>query len=334
MLQSLRIQNFRQFRDLQIDPLRRINLIAGRNNSGKTALLEALYLLFATSEEIPKLSAAFRSEHNSTLDDFISFWQWLPYQQNVENRIKITANCTQGDVFTVVSAENNSNGWLGFMYKDRTLAYPDDESLGWFQVRKDGTVDVHEMPSWLPITTFPTRPSLPVEDSDSFSRIAAKRGGRQKLIELLQKVEPNLQDLQYLKLGSQPLIYADVGLNDLIPLTQLGRGFIRLLRIFAAALLSESKIILIDEIENGIGYRAQVDLWKGLAANARQEDVQIFATTHSYECIQAAHEVFSADEQYDFALHRLERTAQDEIRVVTYDQETLSTSLELNFEVR
>jgi AAA15 family ATPase/GTPase len=125
-----------------------------------------------------------------------------------------------------------------------------------------------------------------------------------------------------------------MGMNDLIPITQLGEGFVRLLRIFSEVLLSESKIILIDEIENGIGYRAQVDLWRGLAANIQEADIQIFATTHSYECIQAAHEVFSASDSYDFALHRLERADNGEIHVVTYNQESLDTSFELNFEVR
>lgn len=45
MLESVRIRNFRVFRDLEIDRLARINLFAGHNNSGKTTLLEALFLL-------------------------------------------------------------------------------------------------------------------------------------------------------------------------------------------------------------------------------------------------------------------------------------------------
>jgi AAA15 family ATPase/GTPase len=85
MLRSLYIQNFRQFRELQIDSLRRINLIAGRNNAGKTALLEALYLLFAREDTIPEFSSAFHNNHSSWADDFISFWLWLPYQQFLQS---------------------------------------------------------------------------------------------------------------------------------------------------------------------------------------------------------------------------------------------------------
>ena len=45
MLKHLQIRNFRVFNELKIDRLSRINLIAGRNNSGKTSLLEAIFLL-------------------------------------------------------------------------------------------------------------------------------------------------------------------------------------------------------------------------------------------------------------------------------------------------
>jgi ABC-type branched-subunit amino acid transport system ATPase component len=186
---------------------------------------------------------------------------------------------------------------------------------------------------WPKLITFSTNPSSPTEDAEYFNRIAAKRGGEQRVVELLQVIEPRLQDLKYLKLGSQPLVYADVGMEDLIPTTQLGQGFTRLLRLFSETLVAKSEIVLIDEIENGIHYSAMSKVWKGIAAIARQEDLQFFGTTHSYECIRSAHEAFSSEGSYDLALHRLERV-KDEVRVVTYDKPTLETSFEMNLEVR
>lgn len=325
MLKALSIQNFRQFRNLKIEPLKRINLIAGKNNSGKTAVLEALYLLFVQGDKIQNFPATFRNRHPSIKDDFDSFWMWLPYQHDVKNLLQISAEGEQNFSYTVQLESASNKDVLSFNYQN---------SNGQLFVRKDGSIQPANQLNWPKISTFSTAPSSPTEDAEHFNRIAAKRGGRQRLTELLQTVESTLHELQYLKLGTQPLVYADVGMNDLIPITQLGQGFVRLLRIFSEALLSESKIILIDEIENGIGYRAQVDLWRGLAASAHQDDIQVFATTHSYECIQAAHEVFSGSESYDFALHRLERINDGDVRVVTYDQATLDTAFELNFEVR
>lgn len=327
MLKALSIQNFRQFRDLKIEPLKRMNLIAGKNSSGKTAILEALNLLFMQGDAVT-LPSTFRSNHGTIQDDVESFWRWLFYQRKPDNPITITATNEQNTGFTVqVEMFPERRFELRYLNEAGSVL----KNLSFFQ-GSSGNRGI--ISNWPKVSIFSTAPSSPTEDAEHFNQIAAKRGGRQRLTELLQTVEPTLHELQYLKLGTQPLVYADVGMNDLIPITQLGQGFVRLLRIFSEALLSESKIILIDEIENGIGYRAQVDLWRGLAASAHQDDIQVFATTHSYECIQAAHEVFSGSESYDFALHRLERSNDGDVRVVTYDQATLDTAFELNFEVR
>jgi hypothetical protein len=179
---------------------------------------------------------------------------------------------------------------------------------------------------------FTPRPSAPEEDADQFNRVAAKKGGRTRLVELLRVIEPRLQDLQYLKLGEQPLVYADIGLEDLVPITQLGQAFTRLLAIFSETLYAQSRFILIDEIESGIHYSVMSQVWKGIAEIAREEDLQIFATTHSYDCIRAAHEAFEGHES-ELTLHRTERVG-DEARVVSYDTVNLDTSIDMNLEVR
>jgi AAA15 family ATPase/GTPase len=50
MLDSLHIQNYRLFKDLKIDKLGQVNLIAGKNNTGKTALLEALRIMILAAD--------------------------------------------------------------------------------------------------------------------------------------------------------------------------------------------------------------------------------------------------------------------------------------------
>lgn len=51
MLFDLRIENFRCFHETEIAGFKNINLISGKNNSGKTALLEAIYLLKSPTPE-------------------------------------------------------------------------------------------------------------------------------------------------------------------------------------------------------------------------------------------------------------------------------------------
>jgi len=80
-------------------------------------------------------------------------------------------------------------------------------------------------------------------------------------------------------------------------------------------------------------YSVVRQVWTAIAEAARRFNAQIFATTHSWECILSAHEAFTASEQYDFRLHRLDRI-NGSLKSVTYSRENIATSLELNLEVR
>ena len=81
MLTSLHIKNFRGFRDLTIQPLARVNLIAGKNNVGKTGILEALFLLFPVIGKFYSFPSIFRSGLNNK-DDIENYWRWLPYKKD------------------------------------------------------------------------------------------------------------------------------------------------------------------------------------------------------------------------------------------------------------
>jgi predicted ATP-dependent endonuclease of OLD family len=74
-------------------------------------------------------------------------------------------------------------------------------------------------------------------------------------------------------------------------------------------------------------------VWQAIAQAARAADVQVFATTHSYECIQAAHHAFVEQPPYDLRLFRLDRRG-SEVVVATYNETTLETSVDMSLEVR
>lgn len=334
MLTSLRVTNFRLFRDLQIDTLSRVNLIAGENNSGKTVLLEALHLLFGGTDELSRLPSVFRASQGTGSDNFKSFWMWLFHRRQPGMTFFVQAS-DSWEEYRVrgvakpedVAAFNSGQPLQGF-----NLEYIEGDSI----IAKCTVSGGHygSAPSpWLRSTVFSVHPSTPVADAERFNRVAAKRDGRQKVVELLRVIEPRLKDLDYLRLGTEPLVYADLGLDDFVPTTQLGQGFTRLLSLFSEAIYSQSGIILIDEVESGIHYSVMGQVWKGIAAIAREQDLQVFATTHSYECIRAAHEAFSSLDTYDLTVHRLERVG-EEVKVASYDRVALETSIDMNLEVR
>jgi predicted ATPase len=117
-----------------------------------------------------------------------------------------------------------------------------------------------------------------------------------------------------------------------IPAIKKGTG--RLLSLLLGVITAAERIVLIDEIENGIHYSALVDVWKALAQSARVADVQIVATTHSWECIVAAQRAFADAVDDDFRLHRMDRGADGRIRAFSLGREALATAVRMGMEVR
>jgi hypothetical protein len=78
------------------------------------------------------------------------------------------------------------------------------------------------------------------------------------------------------------------------------------------------------------------NVWKAIAFAAKESNTQVFATTHSWECVLSAHEAFESSETYDsdFRLYRLDRLKDDKIKAVAYDRRSLDTAIKAGLEVR
>jgi predicted ATPase len=90
-------------------------------------------------------------------------------------------------------------------------------------------------------------------------------------------------------------------------------------------------VVLLDEFENGFHYSVLSKLWEAVSEFA-QNNPQIFASTHSEECIRAAHTVFN-EQEYAFRLFRLAPT-RDGIRAKAFDREALDVALKTGLETR
>ncbi len=101
--------------------------------------------------------------------------------------------------------------------------------------------------------------------------------------------------------------------------------------------LLKNGIVLIDEFENSIHYSALIDVWKAVFRSAEEFNCQIFATTHSSECVKAAHiafsEMYPEKEDYDFSFYRLEKF-DGKIVAKHYKREALEGAIDLGLEVR
>ncbi len=122
----------------------------------------------------------------------------------------------------------------------------------------------------------------------------------------------------------------------MLPFTQLGQAFSRTLQVYCEIFAASPKILLIDEIENGLYYEGLEDYWRGLLEVLEDQDVQLFATTHSRECMEAAHRAAKARKEYPVRYLRLDRRVDDPGKIVgtTFGGDVMETAIEFNKEMR
>lgn len=366
MYKSFRVKNFRCFKDLQINDLGRVNLIAGKNNTGKTALLEAISVycgdqrartLLRSDLELYGRSSAVEHGSSSVIDVDSVF-----YNFDVESVLEIcleTDGCAadgwNGKPLSICLVESDSPeyekvwGWFQsdsmrrvrfapFVEYQPTevirLAYGNDpETFIYFlvangELKRSRHVPIANTPCallWanLEIQRFAT--------AKQFSAIRQAKGIT-TLVHSLRVFESRLKDLELLYDGYQPLLFADIGLSKMIPLTHLGEGITRFAGILLALGELSDGVILVDEIENGIHYSVQQDVWKAIGQFATSLNIQVFATTHSLEMIRAAYEAFKDDDPYEFRYHRLDRKPDGDIEAVTYNKFGMESVAAFDFE--
>ena len=118
-----------------------------------------------------------------------------------------------------------------------------------------------------------------------------------------------------------------------VPLRSLGGGAVRLFGVALALANSRGGFLLIDEAENGIHHTLQYDLWKMVLHTAHANDVQVVATTHSWDCVSGFARAASEFEHGEGILVRLDRDDR-RLRAVDYSKEALQVAAEQGIEVR
>jgi len=157
------------------------------------------------------------------------------------------------------------------------------------------------------------------------------------LLDWLRFIEPDVRDLRYISDPESgidlPYLKID-GERGRVPLASMGDGLTHLFHIGLAMANASGGILLIDEFENGLHWEVQEQLWRALFEAANQFGVQVFATTHSTDCIRgflaAQSEVLKLGENF---VYRLERSG-DDVYALDLPSENLGAALRQQIEVR
>ena len=118
-----------------------------------------------------------------------------------------------------------------------------------------------------------------------------------------------------------------------VPLKSLGDGAVRLLGVALALANSRDGFLLIDEAENGIHHAVQRDFWRMVLKTARDNNVQVLATTHGWDCVRGFAQAATELAAVEGILVRLERRA-DRVRAIEYTEDELAVAARDGIEVR
>lgn len=346
MLQELEIRNFRIFRKLKITQLRRINLIAGSNNSGKTSLLEAIFLLAGAgrADMLMNPNVVRMGPSGRVLGD--ALWRPLFSDLDIDKSISIEGLSSPqellklevvraGQQATEIPPDYAGETSVSSVPEIRSLEVryrgPNEEPVTSRLMVEGPEVKLEQpnTPAAFDATIIQARTANSQEDAIRLARLR-KQKRVDFLLEALQIIDPKLQSIEDNSSSGTPMIWGDIGLTELVPLAVMGDGMTHLARLVLAISQSPDGVVLVDEIENGIHHSVLPEVWRAIDTASRQFNTQIFATTHSFECVRAAHDSLCGE---DFRLHRLDKT-DDGNRCVTYDPDTIAAALDFNLEVR
>ena len=348
MLTSLRISNYRAFRELRIDELSRINLISGRNNSGKTTLLEAVLMLSSGHPEITLHNSIIRGMRSERLPPAVIpsiYWRQMFSSLNFRIPIEISAHHqSSGSLSMKVEMEHDdvvktslsaSNDVLiGEELQDPKLlaTIQRGDAPPWqrrIQVTdKEILIERRNQPVLFPAYIVPSGIGDLKLDAECLGALKKQKQGH-RVVEALHIVDPSLTSVEVISQTGSPMIWADTGLSELVPLPTVGEGMVRVSRLAMCMVLARGGVLLVDEIEDGIHHSIAPDMWRFIVDSARELDVQVFATTHSYECVEAAQ---SLDNE-ELMLHRIEATDGGH-RCVTYQPQHIEAAVRHSMEVR
>ena len=356
MMDSLTITNLRGFSRIEIPQLAKFTLLGGGNNVGKTTVLEAVYLYLARLNALSFVTLQqFRGLNELPLD-LNAMWAPFFFRHNLSSVISIETKFGIRSENLKVSYQSNylpkiksqpgsqgvpvvkTNQTAAPAHVLKTEAMAGDQLMQRSYLIMDSNglrLEVDEATgSSVPGVFITSRAMANIrEDAVRFGTLDVKNKSSE-IMEFVKIVEPRLKGLSAVAIGNGTVIHGDVGMGVKMPIYYMGDGVVRLLGIILAIASSGGGIVMIDEIGNGIHYSILSKFCEAVAAAAERYNVQVIATTHSYEFLQEAHKGLANAKNDDFAYIRIDKSEGGEAKIKKYDYKMLGVAIEQGWEVR
>ena len=319
-IHNLSIGQYRGINSMVISDLNNINLIVGDNNSGKTTLLETVFLLRSPDSFGNVLNTA-------KLRTSGFFASATPYENLMSvfpkgsNQIFVQADGTFGNVslkvvgeeiMTEVGEEDIKNHHVSMRYTGSRDIIGSEITAFVGSLYSSMNANREELPIRFTAISRNYSPILnrkfinieylsPISHitENTFNRIVRMDGYKQICIELIRLFDPQIEDLVYMRneLTGRAVEYIKSKKLGLMPLSTYGDGIKKVLSLANAIIESAGGILLIDEIDTSIHYKYYEDIFSFLIKACMKFDVQVFITTHSKEAIDEILKTQNYDEQ-------------------------------------
>ena len=377
-LPSLHVRNFRMLEDFTLEKLGRVNLLVGGNNSGKSTVLEAVRVyagngvipllqeIAASHNEVTSIEEASTYTNVSSLP-FDAFFTGRNFLSSSRDFLEIGINEKRENslklLFGYTSApENVSIGEENFLTKeaysmlDATTQHKNHRII--FRVSHWGGL----MTGYHDVTFIGMNRKIPWADLYTPSLI--KRipcafvptglihqnslaldwekmdlsPSEDTVLTALKIIDKSISGIKFETEAGNRVAKVRVGSGELIPLRSMGEGVYRLLQLAMNACNAQGGFLLIDEFENGLHYSIQEKVWEMVFALAEELDIQVFATTHSRDCINSFAAVANRNKVTEGMLIRMGRSAftSDNNKVIgtPYTAEELDYAAAMHLDVR
>lgn len=358
MIEKLEIVNFKGIANLEINSLSQVNLFGGKNNAGKTTLLESIFLFYdrlnpnmlihqygrrGMNELSLKPEALFHPIFNNF--DFskqikISLKQKGMLQE--ELTLKFIEDIANQKSFVPIGKNTSINddqvftsSFLELIYKNGSKK---NKQTSKFSIEPDGiSLNVDNATNVGKNARFlSTKNNMNLNENSILYGEIDINGESNKLLEYLKEIEPRLVSLTSVTLSNNSSsLYGDIGIGKKIPLTYMGDGIGRFLTILLSIMSNKNGIVLIDEIENGIHYSILPTLWNVISKVSHEYNCQVFATTHSYECLAAVVTGINDENlKNNFKYFRIENIQPNLQSIKKFDFSTLEVAIQKGWEIR
>jgi hypothetical protein len=341
MIVAATVERFRGLQRLEVDGFGRVNLIIGRNDCGKTALMEAL--MIAEGAEGASHRARFVQQLRRPADasDFGRFWRPLFWNQDADRGFRVALRNAQKTLqveFRKGSAPplmvtEPSGGATPLVSWAVDVRITDGGERTEPILGNAGVLTLAPLPSGGARWITPGR-SIGPEEIGLFSKL--KYGGSEgQLLDLVKEIDDRISGIEILSpTGTEAELFVRLQPDSpLLPIAMMGDGLQRCFEIGVAAAAHEWPFLYIDEIDNGLHHSTLEPVWRWLANISRRRGLQVFATTHSEECIHAAARAFTGLSDDGLRVIRLDRH-EDRTTAAIYDRDLVEATERMGMEIR